>query len=193
MGTPVNLLLSPQKCQGVPFSTICQKCIALAAAPLALTPFVRNQYLRPLFGAPLGPGAACLAAYAGKDTLPAARASLSCRSRRRRRTCPCLREMGGAPRNPAPRNPAPRNHFVGVDCQTTDNLVGKNIAECRPLLGALPLSLIALELAAAVAGAGRGPGLAAAGWELELDRLAQCLLSPPSRGEPQYSWAPLKI
>ena len=34
----VNLLLSSQKCQGVPFSSICQKSIAFAAAPLVLTP-----------------------------------------------------------------------------------------------------------------------------------------------------------
>ena len=44
LGTPVNLLVSSQKCQGVPFSPICQKSLLIfAAAPLALIPFVRNQ------------------------------------------------------------------------------------------------------------------------------------------------------
>ena len=43
MGTPVNLLLSSQKCQGVPFSPNLSKIITFAAAPLVLTPFVRNQ------------------------------------------------------------------------------------------------------------------------------------------------------
>ena len=42
-GTPVYLLLSSQKCQGIPFfpnrSTIC----TFAAAPLVSTPFVRNR------------------------------------------------------------------------------------------------------------------------------------------------------
>ena len=53
-----------------------------------------------------------------------------------------LREMGGVP-----RNPARRNHLFGVDCQTIRLPLhrciwwAKNIAECRPLLGALPLSL----------------------------------------------------
>ena len=54
-----------------------------------------------------------------------------------------VREMGGAP-----RNPAPRNHFLvwivkpsGWNC--TDALGGeKTIVEGRPLLGTLPLSLI---------------------------------------------------
>ena len=52
-----------------------------------------------------------------------------------------LREMGGAA-----RNPAPRNHFLvwtvkssGGHC--TDAFGEKHIVECRPLLGALPLSL----------------------------------------------------
>ena len=43
MGTPVYLLLSSQTCQGVPFATIWKQIIAFAAAPLVLTPFVRNQ------------------------------------------------------------------------------------------------------------------------------------------------------
>ena len=42
LGTPVKLLLSPQECQGVPFSPICQN-ITFAAAPLVLTPVVRKQ------------------------------------------------------------------------------------------------------------------------------------------------------
>ena len=42
-GTPVSLLLSPQKCQGVLFSPNLSKIISFAAAPLVLTPFVRNQ------------------------------------------------------------------------------------------------------------------------------------------------------
>ena len=43
-GTPVNLLLSSQKCQGVPFSPSCQhELITFAAALLLLTPSVRNQ------------------------------------------------------------------------------------------------------------------------------------------------------
>ena len=50
--------------------------------------------------------------------------------------------MGGAP-----RNPAPRNHFLvrivkPSGCQCTDASGGtKNTVECRPLLGALPVSL----------------------------------------------------
>ena len=44
LGTPVNLLLSPQKCQGVLFSSInLSKFIIFAAAPLVLTLFVRSQ------------------------------------------------------------------------------------------------------------------------------------------------------
>ena len=44
LGTPVNLLLSSQKCQGVItiFPNL-SKIITLAAAPSVLTPFVRNQ------------------------------------------------------------------------------------------------------------------------------------------------------
>ena len=42
-GTPVSLRLYSQECQGVPFSPICQKSLQFAAAPLVLTPFVRNQ------------------------------------------------------------------------------------------------------------------------------------------------------
>ena len=47
-----------------------------------------------------------------------------------------------------PWNPAPRNHFLArivkpSGRQCTDALCGEtNIAECRPLLGALPLSLM---------------------------------------------------
>ena len=44
LGTPVSLLVSPQKCQGVPFPPIHpSKSITSAAAPLAPTPFDRNQ------------------------------------------------------------------------------------------------------------------------------------------------------
>ena len=42
----VNLLSTSQKCQGVPFSPNLSKTITFAAAPLALTPFVRNQKVR---------------------------------------------------------------------------------------------------------------------------------------------------
>ena len=44
MGNPVNLLLSPQKCQGLitSFHNL-SKFITFAATPLALTPFVRNK------------------------------------------------------------------------------------------------------------------------------------------------------
>ena len=45
-GTPVNLLLSSQKCQGVSFSPNLSTLITFAAAPLMLTPFVRNQLRR---------------------------------------------------------------------------------------------------------------------------------------------------
>ena len=38
LGTPVNLLVSSPKCQGVPFSTICRKCITFAVGPLVSTP-----------------------------------------------------------------------------------------------------------------------------------------------------------
>ena len=62
-------------------------------------------------------------------------------------TCGCeatvafIREMAGAP-----RNPAPRNHFsVWIvkpsGCHCTDALGGGNIVECRPLFGTLPLAL----------------------------------------------------
>ena len=40
LGAPVNLLLSSQKCQGVPFSPICQKSLLLQRPHLVLTPFV---------------------------------------------------------------------------------------------------------------------------------------------------------
>ena len=43
LGTPVNLLLSSQKCQGVPFCLNLSTLITFAAAPFVLTPFVRNQ------------------------------------------------------------------------------------------------------------------------------------------------------
>ena len=46
LDTPVNLLLSSQKCQGVPFSPICQ-IHYFCSGPLVLTPFVRNQKTRP--------------------------------------------------------------------------------------------------------------------------------------------------
>ena len=43
-GTPlVYLLLSSQKCQGVPFFPNLSKSITFAAAPSVSTPFVRNQ------------------------------------------------------------------------------------------------------------------------------------------------------
>ena len=44
-GTPVNLLLSPPKVPGRTFFPNLSKFIAFAAAPLVLTPFVRNQGL----------------------------------------------------------------------------------------------------------------------------------------------------
>ena len=44
-GTLVNLLLSYQKCQGVPFLHNRSKNLTFAAAPLVLTPFVRNRGL----------------------------------------------------------------------------------------------------------------------------------------------------
>ena len=43
---PFNLCLSSQKCQGVPFSPICQQNITFAAAPLLLTPSVRKQVMQ---------------------------------------------------------------------------------------------------------------------------------------------------
>ena len=61
-----------------------------------------------------------------------------------------IREMGGAP-----RNPAPSNHFLvwmvkPSGCHCTDGHLtsiffrgSKDIVECRPLLGAPPLSLTA--------------------------------------------------
>ena len=42
-GTPVNLLLSSQKCQGVPLSPICQNQLLLQRPHSVLTPFVRNH------------------------------------------------------------------------------------------------------------------------------------------------------
>ena len=44
----MNLLLSPQKCQCVPFFPDLSQFTTFAAAPLVLTPFVRNQPLSPL-------------------------------------------------------------------------------------------------------------------------------------------------
>ena len=41
LGTPVNLLESSQKCQGIPFSLICQNSLLLQRPHL--TPFVLNQ------------------------------------------------------------------------------------------------------------------------------------------------------
>ena len=56
---------------------------------------------------------------------------------------PTVREMAGAP-----RNLAPGNHFLvwmwivkPSGCHCTDAFGGKHIVECRPLSGALPLSL----------------------------------------------------
>ena len=46
LGSPVNLLLSSQKCQGAPCFPDLSKIITSAAAPLVLTPFVRNQDLQ---------------------------------------------------------------------------------------------------------------------------------------------------
>ena len=51
-----------------------------------------------------------------------------------------LREMVGAP-----KNPAPSHHFwVWIvkpsGCHCTDAFGGQNIVECRPLIGALPFS-----------------------------------------------------
>ena len=43
LGTPANLLLPSQKCQGVPFSPILSKFMTIAAPPLVSTPFVHNQ------------------------------------------------------------------------------------------------------------------------------------------------------
>ena len=53
----------------------------------------------------------------------------------------CVREMGGAPRNPAPRNRFLVRIVKPSGCRCTDACGGTNIVECRPLLGALPLSL----------------------------------------------------
>ena len=44
LGIPLNLLLSSQKCQGVPFSPICQTIETFAAVTLVVTPFVRNPW-----------------------------------------------------------------------------------------------------------------------------------------------------
>ena len=60
------------------------------------------------------------------------------------------REMGGAPGNAAPRNHflvwTPGNHLLvwivkPSGCHCTDASGGKHSIACRPLLGALPLSL----------------------------------------------------
>ena len=42
-GAPVNLLLSSQKCQGVPFSPIRQNSLHSQPGPVVFTPLVRNQ------------------------------------------------------------------------------------------------------------------------------------------------------
>ena len=52
-----------------------------------------------------------------------------------------LREMGGDPRNPAPRNHLLVCIVKPSGCHCIDACGGQNIVECRPLLGALPLSL----------------------------------------------------
>ena len=49
--------------------------------------------------------------------------------------------MGGAPRNPAPRNHLLVWIVKPSGCHCTDAFDGKNVVECPPLLGALPLSL----------------------------------------------------
>ena len=47
--TPVNLLSSSRKCQGIPFSQTCRNSFIIsAAAPLVLAPFVRSQSATPL-------------------------------------------------------------------------------------------------------------------------------------------------
>ena len=52
-----------------------------------------------------------------------------------------IREMGGAPRNPALRNHLLAWIVKPSGCHCKDALGGKTtIVECRPLLGALPLS-----------------------------------------------------
>ena len=38
MGTPVDLLLSSKKCQGVPFSAICQHIITFRSGPISVDP-----------------------------------------------------------------------------------------------------------------------------------------------------------
>ena len=38
LGTPINLLVYFRKCQGVPYSPICQNALLFAAAPFVLTP-----------------------------------------------------------------------------------------------------------------------------------------------------------
>ena len=61
----------------------------------------------------------------------------------------CLREMGGAPRNSAPRNRFRVRIVKPSGCHCTDGHLTskvftedfKNIVECRPPSGALPLSL----------------------------------------------------
>ena len=62
------------------------------------------------------------------------------------------REMGGAPRNPAPRN----HLFGGLSnhqaATAQMHLAETNIAECRPLLGALPLSLTPGRMGARIEG-----------------------------------------
>ena len=56
MCIPVSLLLSSQKCQGVPFCPNLFELITFAAAPLALTPFVRRRVKHPREAHPARPG-----------------------------------------------------------------------------------------------------------------------------------------
>ena len=52
-----------------------------------------------------------------------------------------IRELGGAPRNPAPRNHFWRGLSDHQAATARTHLVEKHIVECRLLLGAFPLSL----------------------------------------------------
>ena len=53
-----------------------------------------------------------------------------------------IREMGGAPRNPAPRNHFSARIVKPSGCHCTDAFGARNIVECRHPLGAHPLSLM---------------------------------------------------
>ena len=55
---PVDLLSYSQKCQGVPFPTICQNELPFAAAPLVLTPFSPQPHSAAFQTAAEGPDAA---------------------------------------------------------------------------------------------------------------------------------------